>query len=144
MRKLRGFAVLIFTAFAALAVLCAVAALPNRLVFKGGERYTFYVGNTSKNCRVINCSAAEAGLTRLTLQGVCGESATFSHLDIDGFLATVNGEIVFEETLDDSVNYYCKADLPYSVKLYGEEINLHICVKSDGVKVGSPIIFGGY
>ena len=48
------------------------------------------------------------------------------------FLQSVNGEIVFIETLSDSVNYYCKADFPYSVTLYGKEINLHICVKKDG------------
>ena len=65
-------------------------------------------------------------------------------LDIDGFLSEVNGEIVFCEELSDSVNYYCTADLPYSVELYGREINLHICVRDDGVAVGSPIIFGGY
>lgn len=144
MRKLRGFAVLIFTLVAAVFVLCAVAALPDRLVFEGGERYTFYVGNTSKDCRVVSCSADKAGLTRLTLQGVCGESATFPHLDIDEFLKSVNGEIMFEEPLDDSVNYYCKADLPYSVELYEKTVNLHICVREDGVTVGSPIIFGGY
>ena len=63
---------------------------------------------------------------------------------MDGFLRKVGGEIVFVEELSDSVNYYCRADLPYSVNLYGEEINLHICVKQSGVKIASPIIFGGY
>lgn len=144
MRKLRGFAVLIFTIAAALAVFCVLAALPNRLVFEGGERYTFYVGNTSKDCREVSCSAAEAGLTRLTLQNVCGESATYSHLDIDEFLKSVNGEILFEEEIDGSFNYYCKADLPYSVKVNGFTVNLHICVREDSVMAGSPIIFGGY
>lgn len=144
MRRLRGFAVLIFTALAALAVLCALAALPNRLVFSGGERYTFYVGNTSKNCRVVSCAAYEAGLTRLTLREVCGESATFASLDIDVFLKSVNGEVLFTEEMDDSFNYYCKADLPYSVKVKNFTVNLHICVREDGVTAGSPIIFGGY
>lgn len=144
MRKLRGFAVLIFTVVAALAVFCALAALPDRLVFKGGESYTFYVGNTSKNCRVVSCAASEAGLTRLTLQGVCGESATFSSLNVDEFLESVNGEILFEEEVDGTVNYYCKADLPYSINIKGLTVNLHICVREDSVMVGSPIIFGGY
>ncbi|MDE7257345.1 MAG: hypothetical protein K2N50_05270 [Clostridia bacterium] len=144
MRRLRGVAVLLFTALAAVIIICLVGALPNRLVFKGGNRYTFYVGNTSKNCRVVSCSVAEAGLTRLTLQGVCGESVTFSRLDIDEFLKSVNGEIIETQPLDDSVNYYCKADLPYSIELFQTSINLHICVREDSVIVGSPIIFGGY
>ena len=56
----------------------------------------------------------------------------------------MGAEIIFTEELSDSVNYYCKANLPYKVKLYGEEINLHISVRENGVKVASPIIFGGY
>lgn len=144
MRRIRGFAVLLFTLIAALVVLCAVVALPDRLAFDGGERYTFYVGNTSKNCRVVSCTASEAALTRLTLQDVCGESATFSTLDVDEFLDSVNGLVIFVEVMEDSVNYYCTAELPYSVDLYGIPINLHICVREDGVTVGSPIIFGGY
>lgn len=144
MRRLRTFIVMLITVFAALALICVLVTLPDRLAFRGGERYTFYVGNTSKNCRVVSCAASEAGLTRLTLQEVCGESATFSHLDIDDFLQSVNGEIVHDEKLGDSVNYYCKADLPYSIELFGTTINLHICVREEGVTVGSPIIFGGY
>lgn len=144
MRKIKGFAVLLFTVVAALIFLCAITALPKRLAFNGGERYTFYVGNTSKDCRVVSCAANQAGLTRLTLQDVCGESATFSTLDIDEFLESVNGLIVFVEPMDDSVNLYCTADLPYTVELYGIPINLHICLRADSVTVGSPIIFGGY
>ncbi len=144
MRKIKGVAVLTFTAFAALALFVLLAALPDRLAFKGGESYTFYVGDTSKNCKVVTCTAAEAGITRLALNGVCGESSLFNSLDVDEFLKSVNGEIVFTETMDDSANYYCKADLPYSVELYGTSINLHICVKQEGVTVASPIIFGGY
>ena len=75
---------------------------------------------------------------------MCGESAEYSEFDFDDYLKSVNGEVIFTETLSDSVNYYCKADLPYSVNLYGNEINLHVCIKKDRVKVGSPIIFGGY
>lgn len=144
MRRLRGVAVLLFTALAAVLIVCLVGALPDRLVFKGGDSYTFYVGNTSKNCRVVSCQASDAGLTKLTLNGICGESATFASLDIDEFLRSVNGEIIQTERLDDSVNYYCKADLPYSINLFGTTINLHICRREGSVTVGSPIIFGGY
>ena len=113
------------------------------LCFKGAENYSFFCGDTSKNCREV-CTKVNASLKKLTLSDICGESANYSDLDIESYLASVNGEIVFVETLSDSVNYYCRADMPYSVTLYGEEINLHICVKDSGVKVGSPIIFGGY
>jgi hypothetical protein len=117
--------------------------LPQNLVFESGESYTFYVGNTSKDCQVIS-SKTLPSLTKLTLKNICGESTHFSQLELNEFLQSVNGQIIFTETLSDSVNYYCKASLPYSVELYGQEINLHVCVKDDGVTVASPIIFGGY
>lgn len=129
-------------ACAALAL--ATLALPARLAFRGGDKYTFFVGNTSRNCTVITAPAAEAGLKRLCLKQVCGESATYYELDLESFLQSVDGQIIFTETLEDSVNYYCTADLPYSIELYGHEINLHVCVKKDCTVAGSPIIFGGY
>ena len=54
------------------------------------------------------------------------ESTVYSEFDLDGYLSSVGGEVIFVEELSDSVNYYCKANLPYSVILYGEEINLHV------------------
>ena len=133
---------MLLTIFAGL-LLGIFAICQAELCFKGAESYAFFCGDTSKNCKEVRVDS-NAKLKKLTLSDICGECAEYSDLDIKSFLQSVNGEVVFTETLSDSVNYYCKADLPYSVTLYGEEINLHICVKNDGVKVGSPIIFGGY
>ena len=134
----------LFSVFSlALAFAMMLAILPSRLCFKGGESYTFFVGDSSKNCREVTVTN-NAALKRLTLSEVCGESTLYTSLDIEEFLKSVEGLIIFTEELSDSVNYYCRARLPYSVTLYGEEINLHICVREDGVKVASPIIFGGY
>ena len=144
MNNVKNCMTVIFALLCTLGLVLVLALLPKRLAFKGGESYTFFVGDTSRNCKVVSCAGAEADYTRLTLRGVCGESATYSSLDLDTFLKSVNGKIVFREELEDSVNYYCTATLPYSVTLYGKEINLHVCVKEAGVTVGTPIIFGGY
>ncbi len=143
MRFLRQFLKLVCLTVAAFALIVVIAVCETKPCFEDGESYSFFVGNTSKDCREVRADG-NAKLTRLMLSGVCGESALYSKFDFEDYLKSVNGEIVFVETLADSVNYYCKADLPYSVKLYGKEINLHVCVKQDSVKVGSPIIFGGY
>lgn len=135
-------ALFMFTAFALLIALIAV--LPQRLAFRGAEQYTFFTGNTSSDCKIITATRNDAPFIRLTLSRVCGESATYKNLDLDKFLQSVDGQILFTESLSDSTNYYCSADLPYSVSLYGQTVNLHICVKESGVTVASPIIFGGY
>lgn len=133
------------TTLALAAVFCiAIVILPNRLLFCGGESYRFYLGDTSLNCKEVFADGASAPLLRLTLKDINGESATYKSLNISDFLKSVGGEILFIEEVENSKNYYCKADLPYSVTLYGKEINLHICVREGSVTVASPIIFGGY
>ena len=121
----------------------AMAILPSRVCFADGKNYTFYCGTSSADCREIRATF-NAELERIALTNVCGESAEYDSFDLEGFLKGINGNVVFVEELSDSVNYYCTADLPYSVNLYGKTINLHVCVRSDTVKVASPIIFGGY
>jgi len=123
--------------------LIAVAVIPDRLCFDGGQKYTFYCGTSSADCREIKADGNAASV-RLTLKNVCGESAEYENFDLDGFLEKVGGKILFTEELSDSVNYYCSANLPYSVNLNGTVVNLHICLKGNTAKVASPIIFGGY
>ena len=137
------FVQLLSVTLAASILILALAFMPIKLCFKSGESYTFFCGDSSKDCREITVTK-NAALKRLTLKDVCGESTFYSEFDLDSFLKSVDGVVIFTETLSDSVNYYCKANLPYSVTLYDEEINLHVCVKDSGVKVASPIIFGGY
>ena len=143
MRFLRQFLKLVCLTVAAFSLIVVIAVCETRPCFKDSESYSFFVGNTSKNCKEVRADSNTA-LTKLMLSGVCGECAEYSEFDFEEYLKSVNGEVIFVETLSDSVNYYCKADLPYSIKLYGEQINLHISVKDNGVKVGTPIIFGGY
>lgn len=127
---------------AAACALC-LAAFNVSICFAEGESYTFFCGDTSRDCKIVTVHGG-AALKKLTLADINGESTTYGSLNIRQFLDGVNGEVIFTEELYDSVNYYCSADLPYSVTLYGAEINLHICVKESGVTVASPIIFGGY
>ena len=140
---MRRFLKLLTLTIAAGVLLAIITISQAKLCFKGAESYTFFCGDTSKNCREVRVDG-NAIWKKLSLPDICGECAEYSELDIESYLKSVNGKIIFVETLSDSVNFYCKADLPYSVNLYGEEINLHICVRQNSVKVGSPIIFGGY
>lgn len=109
----------------------------------GGENYTFFTGKSSQSCQIIKASTSPA-LCKLFLTDVCGELATYKNLDVDDFFQKTDATVVFIERLFDSTNYYCTANMPYAITLYGQQINLHICVKDDVVLVGSPIIFGGY
>lgn len=133
----------ILTILCAVAIVAAFAIFPSRVCFQGGYNYTFYCGTSSADCREIK-PKFNAEVERLFIADVCGESAEFAEFDLEKFLNKVNGKIAFTEKLSDSTNYYCTADLPYSVEINGYTINLHICVRENGTKVASPIIFGGY
>ncbi len=134
---------LAFLTLAAALILCAVTVFPQKPCFESGESYTFFVGSSSKDCKVVTVTENVA-LEKLLLKDVCGECTEYKDFDLDDILKKYDGEILFSEELSDSVNYYCRANLPYSVNLYGKEINLHISVRGDSAKIASPIIFGGY
>lgn len=131
------------TALSAALIIFAIAALPKSVCFNDGYNYVFYCGTSSADCRVVRADG-NAKLTRIFLNNVCGESAEFKELDIEKFLLSVGGEIVFSESAAGITNYYCSANLPYSVAIDGAKINLHIAVCENSIKVGTPIIFGGY
>lgn len=130
-------------AVAAAVIISALAVFPQRLCFKDGGKYTFYCGTSSADCREVTSRGA-AALDRLVLNNVCGESVEYDNFELSAFLKEYGAEIEFTEAGEDYVNYYCKADMPYSVELYGKTINLHVCVRGEKAKAGSPIIFGGY
>ncbi len=134
---------LLFLIIASLAIFTGVGVLPQRTCFEGGSSYTFYCGDSSKDCKIVKADK-NANTVRLFLKDVCGESCEYEDFDLDGFLKQYGGEVLFEEVMSDSVNYYCRANLPYSVSLRGETINLHVCVREDKAIAASPIIFGGY
>ena len=72
MRAIRHAAVAALTLIAAAVLVFALAVLPYRLAFQGGERYSFFVGTTSKNSRVVTCNAQNDSLTLLTLGEISG------------------------------------------------------------------------
>ena len=134
---------LFFLTISAVFVLAAVAFMPQNLCFESGGTYTFYCGTSSADCKVVTVQNF-AMAQKLCLKNVCGESTEYENFDLDSFLESVGGKVVFEEEFSDGVNYYCTANLPYSVELYNHKINLHIAVKGNAARVASPIIFGGY
>ena len=139
MRAVRLLSVVI----ASVIVCAAVAIFPEKLCFESGESYTFYCGTSSADCREVTVKQ-HAEIAKFCLKKVCGEATVYSDFDLQSFLDDTGAKVIAVETLSDSVNYYCTADLPYSVNLYGTEINLHISVRGNSAKVASPIIFGGY
>jgi len=53
--------------------------------------------------------------------------------------------VVLRESLETKECIYAYSEnLKYFVKIKGEKVNVQICLSGDGVKVGSPLIFGSF
>lgn len=88
-------------------------------------------------------------LAPVDLLYVCGESAEYEREDVAEFLEeilkTYRAEILFTEEACGVRSYYCYSPrLGKTTLLKGCAVNLHIACKGSRVKVGTPVIFGGY
>ncbi len=140
------FALLVFVcAFTATATVNTVKIKLNGLGLQKTER-TFYLHSASSQAE------RKSAITASELAFVKGESVEYllvSRADGDELareiLETLGGELLFVENVCGVKSYYAYAPTLYrAVGVKGRKVNLHIAVKTDGIAVGSPLIFGGY
>ena len=95
-------------------------------------------------------SSAELSLDKkgvIFLAGIKGESCIVEkeNFNIQYFLQQMNASIVFTHEFDGCINYYAYSPkIKYCETVDGKFINLHICIKNDKIKLGSPIIYGSF
>ena len=105
------------------------------------EEYYLYSAS-SQGARKTELSLSDL----VFLQGVSYEYQTetgeeFALEQIRRFRAV----ILLKEELGGSYSYYCYSPmLGKTVTLGEDKINLHIVVRGENVKMGSPLVFGGY
>ena len=113
-------------------------------IFYGyGNARELYLYENSSNALIV--SADYNG--RFNRADVKGESFTVDkeNFDVFAFFARFNGKIKFTESVDGNISYYgYSPKIKYRCGLNGYVINLHVCVRKNDVKIGSPIIFGSF
>lgn len=78
-----------------------------------------------------------------------GQSATYERADGEGFacecMKAYRAVVLFCEEVGQVRSYYCYSPrLGGGVTIDGTKVNLHIAVCGKRVKIGTPLIFGGY
>ena len=125
---------------------CAFVRTGNVCVFSRyiGER-AFYLYSASSQATVKNT------ISLAQIKDIQGESVAIEKpiAEQDAFLAQVlkdyNARVLWAETCANTTSYYC-----YSSRIQGGEIidgqkvNLHIAFGGERVKLGTPLIFGGF
>ena len=68
-----------------------------------------------------------------------------NQFQLQNFLKDFNAKIIFFEEIEKGTCYYAYSPkIKYFESINGEIINLHIYIGEVSVKVGSPLIYGGY
>lgn len=102
---------------------------------------TVYEGSFSSLATFKEATVVEYALTTCRT----GESCTVATIDKEAVLSAFEAKVLFVETTDSGVSYYAYSDkLKYCKIVNGKRVNLHIHVSEDCVKVGTPLIYGGF
>jgi len=116
------------------------------LKFAEGKEYTFYVGSSSSEAEIITVysSAEEAAAN---LKDIRGESTLYPYSE--GLIAQLEKAYFAEEVFYESCCgvqsfYYYSPLFSGYVIIEGYAVNLHIASDGENIKIGTPIIFGGY
>jgi len=127
-----------------LTFICFFTLSNNAPIFlKFSDNFEVYTVNYSSSSEIINVNA----LTYRFIFSKKGESASIERdkFNLSDFLSSMNAKIIFTEQVEDRNIYYAYSPSIKYLKVIGDKkINLQICVKTDSVKVGSPLIFGSF
>ncbi len=107
------------------------------------NNYEIYLENYSSSQKIINTGSNEF---RIILgkkgESVCVEKQNFN---LHSFLVELRAQVVFSEQVDGKTSYYALSPkLKYMQRVKGHNINLHVVVGENFVKLGSPIIYGSF
>lgn len=67
------------------------------------------------------------------------------NFNLEQFLNYFNADIVFQENIEQGTSYFAySSKIRYCEFIKNKKINLHIFVAENYIKVGAPIIYGGF
>lgn len=126
----------------ALLVCCAFFVFV-KFSLPAGERTEYYLNRASSQADIVS------GLEPEELFFLEGESVTYETENGETFAKALirrfRARVFAEETVCGVRSYYCYSPaLSSCATIEGFKINLHIAVRGNVVKAGTPIIFGGF
>lgn len=126
----------------AFALLFAVARGSETAFCGFSEEYEVWTGGSSSAHMEVLTAEQYRRADARSIGGVSFETDESA----EAILAALGARVVKEERAAGVTSYYARAEgLPYSLRLFGEQVNLQVAVREDGkVKVGCPVIFGSF
>jgi len=123
-----------------LVVVCAINGVGS--AFCDGKNHVYYFKASSQGGAAYSDEALPAEIIYAELGG---ESASFDGTTIEEIERKYSAVLLFEESASGVDNYYYYSPLfSRFAFIGGRAVNLHVAVRDNSVRVGTPIIFGGY
>ena len=136
---LKRITALLFFAMAICVLLGFSYANENHVLSGIGENHVLYAQNSSTN---IRCETTPSFLNKIKAE-TC--TIDFCNFNLQELLDRFSAEVIMIEDYEDGTSYYAySSKIKYLEMINGNKINLHIAVKSDGVKIGVPIIYASF
>lgn len=109
----------------------------------GGQVREYYLFSSSSQAKI---SSDPTAVETLFLQGECVLFETENAEDfLKETLKKYRARVVAEELVCGVRSYYCYSPaLAGGERVQGALVNLHVAIKGDYVKMGTPLIFGGF
>ena len=124
-------------------LLLAFCSFINLPVLNGlSTQYEFSISNGGSSSNIVRVLKGELSpLTKLY-----GESCTLEKgTSVKELFNKFNASLLFSEKTEKGISYYgYSPTIRYFQVVNGQKVNLHVYQSCEYVKVGVPIIFGGY
>ena len=120
------------------AVILLPVSVANLSPFPFAKEKEFYLYSPSSQASI----QTELGVEELAF--IQGESGLLTE-GVSTVLEKYRATVLFKESGEGYTSYYCYSPkLKRSIFLDGKAVNLHIVEYDEGLRLGTPIIFGGY
>ena len=104
------------------------------------DEFEVYLENGSFSDGIINLSAREF----YCVGGIKGESC-YTAAPYEEILNDFGAKTVFSEKTAYGISFYAfSPKIPYRAAINGKTVNIQYFVGENSVKIGTPLIFGGY
>ncbi len=124
-------------------IIClSVTFINNRPIFLDkSDSLEVYLSNSSSG-EIIRLYDKKCGAICVKGESYRVDKGKFS---LESFIDEFNGEIIFQEKIDEGISYYgYSSEIKYRKIMNGRAVNFHVFIGENSVTVGAPIIYGSF
>ncbi len=133
----------VFVFLSAIVIVVSFFLVGNLPIFKDySNSHEIYLSSSSNSKNIVTKIGHSPFIFAKKGESVCIEKQTF---DLHSFLLQMKAKVVFSEEINGKTSYYAYSpSLKYIQQIKNRNVNLHIVIGEESVKVGSPIIYGSF